>query len=530
MSPIRTARPRAVAAAVSLALAATAALGAAPAAAGTSTSAAPAVAAAAPTLRFVGIPGSGGITLRANVITPAGPGRHPVVILPSSWSLNDLEYLAQATRLAESGYVVVSYTSRGFWLSGGRIEVAGPPDVADISKVIDWTLAHTPADPHRIGMAGVSYGAGLGLMGAAHDRRIRAVVALSGWADLIGSIYSGRTQHLQAAAMLGATGYLTGRPSAQLQQVLADFLASRYDKEAAMIAWGKERSPATYLDQINANGAAIMLGNAWGDSLFPPNQLAAFYDRLKVPKRLEFRPGDHATAEAGGLLGLPNDVWNDARRWLDHYLKGTADGIDREAPVQLESRTGGGYEGYRSWASVPTATRRIALGGTHTIAGGVDSGADGGLIFLSQLADQFAKEPPAVAVPLLPRSAAAAWQSPVYGTAQRVRGTAHLHTTLTTTADKATVVAYLYDVDAAGVGKLITHAPQTWTGLTPGTPFTADFDLFSTAYDVPAGHRLAVVIDSADPLYIQHNPAGSRLTLSSPAGDPSWLSVPLRKA
>ncbi len=531
MTLTRSARRRTVAGAVSLALAAGAALGAAPAAQAKAASAAPAASARASVLRFADIPGSGGITLKGNVFTPGGADgtrRYPVVILPSSWGLNDLEYLAQAKRLADSGYVVVSYTARGFWLSGGRIEVAGPPDVADISRVIDWALAHTPADPARIGMAGVSYGAGLGLMGAAFDKRIKAVVALSGWADLIDSIYSGRTQHLQAAAMLGAAGYLTGRPSARLQQVLGDFLASRYDREADMIAWGRERSPATYLDRINANGAAIMLGNAWGDSLFNPGQLAAFYERLRTPKRLELRPGDHATAEAGGLLGLPNDTWADAGRWLDHYLKGADNGIDREPPVRLQSRTGGGYEGYADWADVATHTLRMPLEGTHTIATNLDSGADGGIIFLSQLGDQFAKVPPVVSIPLLPRAVAAVWQAQPSAAAQRIRGTVHLHTTVTGTAANSTLVAYLYDVDALGVGKLVTHAPRTFVGRTPGRAYPVDLDLFPTGYDVPAGHRLALVVDTVDPLYIAHNPPGSRLTFSSPAGDPSWLAVPLR--
>lgn len=51
-----------------------------------------------------------------------------------------------------------------------------------------------------------------------------------------------------------------------------------------MIAWGAKRSPATYLDRINANGAAIMMGNAWGDTIFPPNQYASFYEKLMRPQ------------------------------------------------------------------------------------------------------------------------------------------------------------------------------------------------------------------------------------------------------
>src|SRR5262249_35016979 len=161
-------------------------------------------------------------------------------------------------------------------------------------------------------------------------------------------------------------------------------------KESSLIEWGKVRSPATYLDQLNDNGAAIMLANAWGDSIFPPNSYGDFYEKLTGPKRLELRPGDHATAEMTGLFGLPNDVWKDTGRWFDHYLKGEDNGIDREQPVELKSRTDGGYEAYPDWKSVGATRRKIDLGGTKKIYANVDSGADGGVIFLSSILDQVA--------------------------------------------------------------------------------------------------------------------------------------------
>ncbi|MEX0167619.1 alpha/beta fold hydrolase [Streptomyces sp. LMG1-1-1.1] len=508
--------------AVSAALVAGTALGLAPAAQAAETAA---------SLRFVDIAGDGGTVLKANVVTPAGGDgstRYPVIVLPTSWAMPQIEYLAQAQKLADSGYVVVSYNSRGFWQSGGEIETAGPKDIADASRVIDWTLAHTPADPAHIGMAGVSYGAGISLLAAAHDPRIKAVAALSGWADLIESIYSGRTQHLQAAGLLGGAGYLTGRPGPELQEILGDFLSSNLDKEDEMIAWGRTRSPATYLDRINANGAAIMLGNAWGDTIFPPNQYAGFYEKLTGPKRLEFRPGDHATAEATGLFGLPNDTWTSAHRWFDHYLKGADNGVDREQPVQLKSRSTGGYEGYPDWKSVNANQRKFGLGGTQRIWANIDSGANGGITLLTNALDQFLRTPPLVSVPLLPRAFAGVWQSEWYDTPQRVRGTVKVHTTVTPTEESGTLVAYLYDVGPLGVGKLVSNAPYTFHDRTPGKPFAVDLELFSTAYDVPAGHRLALVVDTVDPLYIEHNPTGAQLTFSSPSADPSYVSVPLR--
>lgn len=493
---------------------------------------APAARAATPSVRFVDITGAGGTVLKANVVTPAkanGSHRYPLIVLPTSWSLPQVEYLAQAQKLADAGYVVLTYNVRGFWQSGGQIEVAGPPDVADASKVIDWGLAHTPADPEHVGMAGVSYGAGISLLAAAHDKRIRAVAALSGWGDLVDSIYSGRTQHVQALGLLDGTATLTGRESPELREMFKNLYSSNLSKEQEMIAWGRKRSPAAYVDQLNKNGAAVMLANAWGDTVFNPNEYAGFYQKLTVPKRLEFRPGDHATAELTGLFGLPNDVWTDTGRWFDHYLKGAGNGIDREQPVQLESRSAGGYEGYPDWKSVGATRKKIALAGSTTIHAGVDSGADGGIVFLSSILDQVAKLPPMASMPLLPRRWAAVWQSPRYAAAQQVRGTPTLHTTLTPTAESGTLVAYLYDVGPLGVGKLVTHAPYTWHGRTPGKPFDVGLDLFSTAYDVPAGHHLALVVDTVDPLYIEHNPSGAQLTFSSPPDDPSYVSVPVRE-
>ncbi|MEU0385520.1 CocE/NonD family hydrolase [Streptomyces chartreusis] len=500
--------------------------------AGTALGLAPTAQAAPNPIRFVDITGDGGTVLKANVVTPAGADgthRYPLLVMPTSWGLPQLEYLAQAQRLADSGYVVVTYNVRGFWQSGGEIEVAGPPDIADASKVIDWALAHTPADAGHIGMAGVSYGAGISLLTAAHDKRVRAVASLSGWADLIDSIYSGRTQHVQAAALLDGASVVTGRQSTELRRIFDDFYASNLAKEPELVAWGKKRSAATYVDQINKNGAAVMLANAWGDTIFPPNQYADFYEKLTGPKRLEMRPGDHATAELTGLFGLPNDVWKDTERWFDHYLRGEDNGIDREQPVRLKSRSAGGYEGYPDWKSAGATKRKIALAGTTTIRTNVNSGADGGVVFLSSILDQVAQLPPMASIPLLPRRWAAVWQSEKYATAQQVRGTANLHTTLTPTKESGTLVAYLYDVGPLGLGKLVTNAPYTFHGRTPGKPFGVDLELYSTAYDVPAGHRLALVVDTVDPLYIEHNPSGAQLTFSSPANDPSYVSVPLRE-
>ncbi|MFJ9845608.1 CocE/NonD family hydrolase [Kitasatospora sp. NPDC101155] len=509
----------------------------------------PAAAVGVGSFRLADVPMKDGVVLKADVFTPAPgtpgadpQGRYPLVVQPASWGQNDLEYVAQGRALAADGYVVVTYTVRGFWGSGGEVDVAGPKDVADISTVIDWALAHTHADPDRVGMVGLSLGGGLTLLGAAFDPRIKAVASLSGWADLTDSLYSGQTRHLQAAAVLAGIQAPTGRKSPEFARVLDDLFADRDLPE--VIGWADTRSPARYLDRINANGTAVLMANAWGDSFFNPSQVTDFYRRLTVPKRLELRPGDHASQEFTGLLGLDNATWDNARSWLDQYVKGAPAPDTRTQPVNLEVRPSGAHESHADWQSVSSRTEHLVLGSDTlgadtsgdpasanwrtTVLGDTPSGASGGVALLSGLVDQAVHQPPTVVVPLLARSAAVVRQSQPYPQGLSLRGVARVHTTVTATASQGTVVAYLYDVDALGVGRLISHAPQSWSGRTPGQPFPLDVSLFATAYDLPAGHRLALVLGTRDALYGGETPFGARMAFSSTTADPAELTLPVR--
>jgi dienelactone hydrolase len=499
----------------------------------------PAPAARAADLRTVTIRAADGIGLAANVVLPLATGPRPAIVFAASWALNDAEYLVQARHFATDGYVVLSYTPRGFWNSGGEIDVAGPLDIADVSSVLDWLVANTPTDPARIGMAGISYGSGIALIASGDDPRIRAVAALSTWTDLPESMYGGDTRRGQAAALLGLAGEVTGHPSEGLRTALARFFADREPDEVK--GWALVRSAKAHLAAINRNRPAILLANAFGDSLFPPNQLVSFYAGLTGPKRLELAPGDHVAAEASGLAGLPNHVWDSARRWLGRYVAGSDDQIS--GGVQLWPRGGGAAESGPAWSAVAGAPVRYQLGGSRwydqtgdlsataragwsrTIAAGIDTVACGGVVILAGGWEALSGIPPMAWIPAVNRLNALVWTSAPADRTLRVRGIATARLTVTPNVTGATIVAYLYAVDAAGTGRLITHAPVT--GGVAGRAGALAVTFPATATDVSAGQRIALVVDTKDPLYLDVNQLGP-LTVSSPAADPSWLSMPLR--
>ncbi|SFN00165.1 ABC-type multidrug transport system, ATPase component [Pseudonocardia ammonioxydans] len=95
-----------------------------------------------------------------------------------------------ARELADRGYVVQTWTARGFGTSGGTIGLNDPDrEVADASRLLD-RLAQRPevqrdgeGDP-RAGVTGGSYGGGLALLLAGHDDRVDAIAPLITWNDL----------------------------------------------------------------------------------------------------------------------------------------------------------------------------------------------------------------------------------------------------------------------------------------------------------------------------------------------------------
>ncbi len=485
--------------------------------------------------RFVDIPASDGTILKANVIEPMSAGPHPAVIFVSSWGLNDAEYLAQASEFADDGYTVVSYTPRGWWGSGGQIDTAGPKDIADVSSVIDWTIANTSADPEHIGAAGVSYGAGISLIASAFDARIKAVGALSGWTDLVDSLYGGDTRHAQSVALLQVAADLLGTPSAELTTVLNDFWNDR-DTDVVK-AFGRMRSAQTYQAQINANHPAILMANAFGDSLFEPDQLIAFYNGLTGRKRLELAPGDHAVVEATGLVGLDNHVWTSLHGWFDQYLAGAPATVANG--VVLRPLTGG-TETYPDWAHVTSTTTRYGLGGkdwwsatgplstgsptgwSSTIYTGFDTSASGGVALLTNAWGALTGDRPTIWMPGVNRTYGAVWVTGWYGSDKAIRGIPEAHLTIKPSRSQGTVVAYLYDLDQLGYADLITFQPATWTGRSTTTATSVDIKFPATAYTIGRGHALALVIDTQDGLFLDENPFGAGITFSAT----SYLDVP----
>lgn len=476
-----------------------------------------------------------GIILESIVFDPApvAESGNPVIIFISSWGMNRFEYVEPANEFADKGYTVISYTARGFWGSGGEINLAGEKDTNDLSSVIDWALANTHADPARIGLSGISYGGGLSLLGAAKDSRVKSIAAMSAWVDLAESFLgNGETIRTEAVALLDLLAQLTGNPSPELDELFDDYFSN--DNLAYLYEMTFASSPLHYLNQINANGAAVFIANALEDSLFTPNQFVDFYNNLTVPKHIEFAPGDHAGPELPGILGLPNQVWDRAAEWLDFYLLDDNSGADADMPsVVFNTMNGKEVDEYSSWSDVSTSALEFSFANDEqltdkaakpsadlksevdlqTVTSGQGINVNGGIAFVSETVDAYIDVQRPFEMALIDRTYGAVFESKRLGSSYKFRGVPSLDLHFIPESTNGTFVVYLLAVDNLNFGHLFTFSPWTFKEATPHEVNVLNVEMTMTSYDFDPEHRLAVVIATHDTLYLDQNPAGEKISI-----------------
>lgn len=489
-----------------------------------------------------------GVNLEANIFVPTNlQGNAPAVIFINSWGLNEYEYLQQAEDLANDGYIVLSYSTRGFGTSGGLIGTAGPNDMKDYSTVIDYLIANYPVDPNAIGTAGISYGSGISLIGAAKDSRVKAIAAMSSWGSLTDALYGNQTPRLVWGELLTIAGGLTGNPDPIIAQHWDSIKNQKLNDIPEVMAWAEERSPINYVDQLNANGTAVYLAKAYGDNLFQPNTLLDMFGQLTTPKYIDLVPGTHATAELlPSLAGLgENLIWENVYKWFDIHLKGETNALSSAKPVNMKIKFSDTFEQFDDYPIAAANDRKFYLHPRSafdsgdletytfwsffetddTINGYLGTGFTTAIPLLSQLLEQI-NIPIYANIPLESDYRAIYWGTNSLSNGMKIRGTPSVSMRIQPHYNKVQLVAYLYDMDAWGTGKLITHGVITLPDANWGEKTRINFDLVTTAYDVPPGHKVVLAIDTKDPQYKSVTSADFFVDFQYKSSQQNTLTIP----
>lgn len=529
------------------------------------------------------------VALDTSVFVPAddtpgadADGRRAAVVLTHGLGGSKASVAGQARQVAAEGYVVLTYTARGFGRSGGLIHLDSPDyEVADLSAMIDVLAERDDVrldgdgDP-RVGIAGGSYGGAVALMAAGTDDRVDAIVPAITWNDLGQALFpQGAVTNadekaatpadvapvddpgvlkrrwaglLFAAGLAGglpgpadgseepstpsrpvagaAPGATCGRFAPDVCAVYTD-ASTTGEPSAEGLELLRRSSPAPLLDRIEA---PTLLVQGLQDSLFGLDQADANARGIAAngtPVAVHWVDGGHDST--GGSTVGP-DMTEPALAWFDHYLRGGADPSTDFTFAMPQSILEDGAPERRSAPEYATSyVRTLALDGdTQTMLSppGGEPAALTGLPGTGPLLGAAAGLGNAgYRLAVLPGESATFDSAPVRSTttvvgAPRVRLSVASSTTNATLFVSAWVVSP--DDGAALPRQLVS--PVRLEGLTPGEAREVDVALPASAYRVERGQRLRVVVSSTDSAYAV--PTDTRTYRVGLAGD-SAVQVPV---
>jgi predicted acyl esterase len=233
-------------------------------------------------------------------------------------------------------------------------------------------------------------------------------------------------------------------------------------------------------------------------------------------------------------------------------------GIDTEPQVNLQLAYGGATETLSTWPAPELRTTTLTLGargalrwdfgcfcwkgvagtlGSSTGSPATDSVNDlldttastGPVPILSPLMESIGVPVTDQLATILPANGVR-YEGATLSAPLRLRGAPHLVLRARPSQSRGVLVAYLYDADPIGFGTLVSHGARAVHWATPGVTTDFGFDLDAIAYDVPAGHHLALVFDTADSLYGSPVHPGEYFSMALPfdAASPMTLSLPVR--
>lgn len=547
-------------------------------------------------LKFTLRAGERSCTVDADLYRPAGvdaTNPAPAVLATNGFggSKSDGSTDVIGKAFAARGYVALVYSGLGFGKSGCLITLDAPAvdgeaasglldflagsRAADDGTKADYVTQDGAGDP-RVGMIGGSYGGAVQLATAAVDHRVDALVPLITWNDLgyalapnstgarrgvssdtpgvfkwqwtNGFYLMGEGQPLLNASLdpsrFGSLTCLHFAP--QACETIRLLNSGRYpeDEAAAMLAYARSVSPASYLSRVKA---PTLLVQGQSDSLFNLNEATATYKTLKAQgttTKMIWQSWGHSGGQAPGELNLSEGnletsyVGRRVLGWFDRYLR-----------KKERTYTGPAFAYYRDWRSgygtagaLPALSRTMYLSGDGKLVDNRSkvvrasrqysnwlvptSHSESSLAGLIGLPDRapydtkgtyLAWTGAPLTAPLDVVGAPKATLKVVSPRTERVQNSGDA-------SDKLVLFAKVYDVAPDGTQKLVNRLVSPVRVPDVTRPFTVELPGIVHRYGT--GHRLRFVIAASDTAYFG-NRGIKPVTVVSAPGDTGVLDLPV---
>jgi putative CocE/NonD family hydrolase len=544
------------------------------------------------------IPMDDGVKIAATIAWPSkdgstpAPGRFPVVLAMTPYGRNGVCGCLPPDFFATRGMVGAVADVRGTGGSGGTLEgnYFSPREARDGYHLVEY-LGTQPWSTGKVGMAGGSYLGITQYMTAEqqppHLAAITPAVAISdlyrdGYAH--GGIpnFSFDMQYIGVQGAPGAAGSNTDPAlleetlKAKLGQSPPGSIAFDYLSRPDDDQFYRDRSPIYNADRIQV--PVLDIGQ-WHDGLLrgETEMYTALARRRGVETRLHMDPCTHKGCGAPfAPLTSPPGVRDAAAlvfEFLSKYLLDTP--TPKRAPVDFYLQGRDGYVAADTWPPATTGFQRFALGEDSLTAGGAPAGGAASADYVTDPAAGFSmafdQYGTVAASPYIPADQrlegphGLTFRTPVLKEPLGLVGPLALHLVAASTATDTDWYAKVADVAPDGSESIITagalrashraldpakstperpyHTHTDPQPIEPGRFYEYDVEIWPTAYELAAGHRLQLRLTSTDlPTHLpgsyfidRDNPQDARVDLLAPAVnsvkfDGSYLLLPVTGA
>jgi uncharacterized protein len=418
-------------------------------------------------------------------------------------------------QLMKRGYSYVMVDLRGFGGSSGCLDWVGPGEQADVRAAVGWA-ASQPWSTGAVGMYGKSYDGVTGVVGEANQTRaerarhhhpppgLKAIVSQEPVYDLYRYLYTNGVRYENSLATpalydaIAATpGQATDSSSYQADAIndtarpgcpAANWLDQAANSDHSSPYW-KARD---LIAKTRGHTIPLFLTQGFLENNTKPDGAWDFFNGLGGAKRAWFGMWDHIRGNdvAEGDNAAPQPWFGQVMSFYDQYLRGIAP-TTQDPKISVETSDG-------SWRAETQWPPTDAIGYTSQLKPGsyTDTAMNSGSADGAKPTDT---------------TGSGVWTiSPPLAGAAHLAGVPGVKLDVTSSLPNANLSVDVYDIDANNSALLLSRTANLLAmGANQISP-----EMYGNDWLIPAGHRLGVLVSTANDEWWTPTPTESTVTLN----------------